>query len=146
MTGLIPWTGIKDLDRFRTEMDRLFDRFFEWRPFERGGEWMPLVDLSETDNEVLVRAEVPGMDAKDIDITLNGRVLTIRGEKKSEHEEKGENFHRMERSYGAFSRSFQLPVDVDPDKVKASYEKGVLTIQLPKTEAQSVKRIEVKTK
>lgn len=148
MLSLIPWHERKELDRFRSEMDRLFDQFFDWRPFRRSfdeGDWTPLVDVSETGKEVIVNAEIPGMDAKDIDISLNGRVLTLRGEKKSNHEEKNENFHRIERRYGAFSRSFELPADVDANKVKATYKDGVLKISLPKTKEQSVKKIEIKT-
>ena len=148
MLSLIPWHERKELDRFRSEMDRLFDQFFDWRPFRRSfdeGDWTPLVDVSETGKEVIVNAEIPGMNAKDIDISLNGRVLTLRGEKKSNHEEKNENFHRIERRYGAFSRSFELPADVDANKVKATYKDGVLKISLPKTKEQSVKKIEIKT-
>ena len=92
----------------------------------------------------MVKAELPGMEARDIDISLNGRILSIRGERKQESEEKGENFHRVERSYGAFSRSLELPTDVDPDKVKASYKRGVLKLNIPKTRKASVKKIEVK--
>jgi HSP20 family protein len=129
-------------------MDGLFDRFFDWRPFDpsiRKSEWMPAIDVSETPKQIVVKAEIPGMEAKDMDISLNGRVLTLKGEKKSEQEEKEENYHRVERRYGAFSRSFELPTDVDANKVKASYKDGVLKLSLPKTKEQSVKKIEIKT-
>jgi HSP20 family protein len=129
-------------------MDRLFDRFFDWRPFDltiREGEWMPAIDVSETGKEIVVKAEIPGMEAKDIDISLNGRVLTLKGEKKTEQEEKEENYHRVERRYGSFSRSFNLPADVDSAKVKATYKDGVLKLNLPKTKEQTVKKIEIKT-
>lgn len=148
MTSLIPWRQRREVDRFRGEIDRLFDEFFAWRPFRRSmeeGDWSPAIDVSETGKEIIVSAEVPGMDAKDIDISLNGRVLTIKGERKQEHEEKEKDYHRIERRYGSFSRSFELPGDVDPNKVKATYKHGVLKLNLPKTEEQSVKKIEVKS-
>ena len=143
MARLIPWREpTKSLEIFRREIDRLFDRFFEVMPFSEQ-EFMPSVDISETDKDVIVQAEIPGIDPKDLDISLNGRLLTIKGEKKSEHEEKKENYHKIERKYGSFSRTLELPVDVDPDKVGATYKDGVLKIVLPKTEAG--KKIEVKT-
>jgi len=147
MLSLVPWHR-RELDRFRGEMDRLFNRFFNLGPSEAGleeGEWMPLVDVSETGKEVLVNAEVPGMDPKDIDISLSGNLLTLKGERKHEEEKKGKSFHRIERSYGAFTRTIQLPAEVDSNKVDASYKDGVLTIRMPKTKEESVRKIEVKT-
>ena len=147
MAGLIPWRGRKEVDRFRGEIDRLFDDFFtrsSFRSFEQG-DWMPAVDMRENEKEVVLHAEIPGMDAKDIDISLNGRVLVMQGEREQEHEEKDKNYHFIERKYGSFSRSLELPADVDGDKVKATYKDGVLTLKLPKTKEQSVKKIEVKT-
>ena len=147
MTGLIPWRGRNEVERFRREIDRLFDDFFTgspFRSFERG-DWMPAVDMSENKEEIVVHAEIPGMDAKDIDISLNGRVLTMKGERKQEQEEKEKNYHRIERRYGSFTRSFELPADVDGNKVKAAYKDGVLTLNLPKTKEQSVKKIKIKT-
>ena len=105
---------------------------------------MPAVDMRENEKEVVLHAEIPGMDAKDIDISLNGRVLVMQGEREQEHEEKDKNYHCIERKYGSFSRSLELPADVDGDKVKATYKDGVLTLKLPKTKEQSVKKIEVK--
>jgi HSP20 family protein len=143
MARLIPWRDpVKSLEAFRREMDRLFDKFFEVMPFS-DQEFVPSVDISETDQDIIVQAEIPGINPKDLDISLNGRLLTIKGEKKSEHEEKKENYHKIERKYGAFSRTLELPADVDPDKVEAVYKDGVLKITLPKTE--SGKKIEVKT-
>ena len=147
MAGLIPWRGRTEVERFRGEMDRLFDDFFSrspFRPLERG-DWMPAVDVSEDQKEIVVHAEIPGMDKKDIDISLNGRVLTIQGERKQEREEKDKNYHRMERKHGSFTRSFELPADVDGDKVEAEYKNGVLQLNLPKTKERSVKKIEIKT-
>ena len=150
MSDLIRWRKGEDwgLTQMRREMDRLFDRFFEAWPFRSTsemGRWMPSVDLSETDKEIIVRAELPGMDPKEIDISLSGNVLSIKGERKHEHEEKKENFHLVERSSGSFSRTLQLPAEVKADKIKATYKDGVLSISLPKTEPETVKKIEVKT-
>ncbi len=142
MTRLIRWREpAKSLETLKREMDRLFDKFFEAIPFSEQ-EFVPSVDISETDQDIIVQAEIPGVNPKDLDISLNGRLLTIKGEKKSEHEEKRENFHKIERKYGAFSRTLELPADVDPDKVEAVYKDGVLKIKLPKIE--SGKKIEVK--
>jgi HSP20 family protein len=138
----------QQLERMGREMDRLWDSFFEDRPTVRGrewmGDWLPSLDLSETKNEFVVKAEVPGMTAKDIDISLNGGVLSIRGEKKQEREEKEENYHFVERTYGSFNRSIRLPGGVHSDKIKASYKDGVLKVTLPKSEEG--KRREVKIK
>jgi HSP20 family protein len=135
------------MTRLRREMDRLFERFFEGWPFMASGgegEWVPSVDVSEKAKEVIVRAEIPGIDPKDIDLSIQGNVLTIRGERKKEETEKGEDFHRVERSYGAFSRSIRLPAEVEVAKVKADYKEGVLRINLPKTKESEVKKIQVK--
>ena len=146
-SSLVPRGRRGELTSFRREMDRFFDRFFEvwpFRPSGEEGEWAPSVDVSETAKDVVVKAEIPGMDPKDIDVSVHGDVLTLRGERKKEQEEKGENFHRIERSYGAFSRSIRLPAEVDVGKVNATYKDGVLKINLPKTKEAAVKKIEVK--
>jgi HSP20 family protein len=145
MSELIPWRG--EMERLRNEMDRLYERLFDWRPLRRfgeAGEW-PSVDMCETEKEILVKADVPGMEAKDIHVSIDGNVLTLQGERKQERAEKGENFHRLERSYGLFSRSITLPAGVAQEKAKASYKRGILTITLPKTGRESVKKIQVKT-
>ena len=145
---LMEWKPFREVSRLRREMDRLWDDYFGagrrgLRPLE--AEWAPAVDVSETAEEVVVKAEVPGMEAKDIDISLSGDILTIKGEKKSEREETKENYHLVERSYGSFSRSLKLPAAVVVDKIEASYQKGVLTISCPKKEEVKPKTIEVKT-
>ena len=148
MAGLLPRREGRELDRLRREMDRLFDRLTEWKPFFlRGeeGQWLPAVDISETAKEVIVRAELPGMELDDIDVSLSGNMLKIQGERKQETEEEDENFHKVERSYGAFVRTIQLPAEVDPDGVKATYKKGVLTVKMPKTKAEAMKKIEIQT-
>jgi len=106
---------------------------------------LPKTDISENENEFLVRAEVPGIDKKDIDITLSDGLLTIKGEKKFENEEKNENYHRRESSYGSFTRSFQLSSEIENDGIEANYRDGVLKITLPKAEAAAPKKIEVKS-
>ncbi|OGK98455.1 MAG: hypothetical protein A3E31_10045 [Candidatus Rokubacteria bacterium RIFCSPHIGHO2_12_FULL_73_22] len=143
MRALAPWTGT---DVFKREMDRLFDRFFEprWDEFELVGEWAPRVDVSETKDAVVVKAELPGMEQKDINVELENQVLTIKGEKHQEKEEKSERFHRMERSWGAFSRTFRLPAAVEGGKVNATFKSGVLTVTLPKAPTAKGTTIPVK--
>jgi HSP20 family protein len=132
----------------RPERD-FFDRFFEdftlpSLPFE-DNEWLPAFDVSETDKELIVKADVPGMDKKDINITVSDGMLTIKGEKKHEEKEENEHYHRVERRYGVFSRTMRLPQEVEADKVDASYKDGVLSIRLPKSEDTEPKKIEIKT-
>lgn len=135
---------------FRSEMNRLFDNFFrgvDIEPFEkRFGAFQPDIDVTETDKEIKVSAELPGMDDKDIDVSLTKDSLTIKGEKKEEKEEKKKDYYRMERSYGSFSRTISLPIEIDADKAKAQFKKGVLTITLPKTTKaiKETKKISVK--
>jgi HSP20 family protein len=121
----------------RREIDSLFDNFFrgfDIEPFEsRMGAFTPQVDVTENDKEIKISAELPGMDEKDIDLSLQNDMLTIKGEKKEEKEDKGKDYYRMERSYGSFIRTIPLPVEVETDKVEAKFKKGVLSITLPKT-------------
>lgn len=133
------------------EIDRLFDEFsrgmpLTWRPAAKGGVDLR-VDVSETDKEIKVTAELPGVDEKDIEVILAGDLLTIKGEKKAEQERKEENYHLIERSYGAFARSLRLPYAVEEKNVQAEFKKGVLTITLPKpAEVQAAaKKIAVKS-
>ena len=143
MKSLMPWTGLTSL---KDEMDRLFDRFTEpkWAEFPALGDWAPSLDLSETKDALMVKLEVPGMDAKDIQISLQESLLTIKGEKKHEKEEKDERYYRMERAYGEFTRSVRLPVAVDGSKVAASFKNGLLTVTLPKTPAAKGSTIPIK--
>ncbi len=139
-----PWKPFTELATFREEMDKMWNRFFgEWSTLEPfRGEWAPFLDVSETKESIVVKAEVPGMEPKDIDISLTNDVLTIKGKKEQDKEESEENFHRIERSYGSFSRSIRLPRGVHSDKIKASYKNGVLKITLPKSE--EAKEIKIK--
>lgn len=135
---------------FRQEFDRLFDDFFTGTGLARtAGQdiaMVPSIDICETEDSLQVKAELPGVDEKDIDVELNGDILSIRGEKKSDREQKEENYHLVERSYGSFARSIRIPFAVDQEKVDASFDKGVLTITLPKPpDAQQLtKKISVK--
>lgn len=136
-----------DFEQMRREMDRLWDSFFERgirRRAEGVGEWYPSLDVAETKNDLVIKAELPGMDPKDIDISLSDGILTIKGEKKQEREEKEEDYHLIERSYGSFTRSVQLPKGVQSDKINASYKNGVLRVTLPKTEEAKKKEIKIK--
>ena len=137
----------REFDRMSREMDRLWNSFSEGGLIKRNDEdgvWLPSLDISETKNDLVVKAELPGMDPKDIDISLSNGSLTIKGEKKQEREEKEENYHFIERSYGSFCRSVRLPKEVKHDKVSASFKDGVLKIVLPKSEEAKKKEIKVK--
>ena len=118
-------------------MDKLMENFFggfDLRPFGRKPEtFTPRIDVVDTDKEIKVSAELPGLDEKDIDVSLTKESLTIKGEKREEKEEKGKDYYRSERSYGSFTRTIPLPLEIDTDKVAASFKKGVLTVTLPKT-------------
>jgi HSP20 family protein len=108
--------------------------------------WAPAVDVSETQHEIVLQAELPGMKKEDIDIQLTGDTLTLRGERKQESSERGEHFHRIERQYGGWQRTFQIEVPLDPQKVTASYEEGVLTVHLPKQESVKPRQIPIEVK
>jgi HSP20 family protein len=128
-------------DRWRRLMVR--DDLFEKDEFPVTGDWVPAVDIVETDNDVVFKAELPGMEAKDVTITVANNVLTLRGARRAETNVKKENFHRMERAYGAFTRSFALPATLDHDRVVAAFKDGLLTITLPKKETVKARTIEV---
>ncbi|MGD8915806.1 MAG: Hsp20/alpha crystallin family protein [Syntrophobacterales bacterium] len=143
---LIPWRGQEELTSFRKEMESLFNRFFGHTSLLRRfrEEWLPTVDFSETKDKLVFKAELPGLDAKDIEVTISGDILTIKGEKKKEQEEEDEHYHSVERYYGSFQRSFPIPPKVKTDKIEAKFAKGVLKITLPKTEEAEKKVINVK--
>ena len=143
MKALLPGNGLTVL---RNEMDRLFDRMWEGDfPGRALGEWTPVLDFSETKDIFLVKMEVPGIDPKDIKISLQDHILTLSGERKKEEEEKDERFYRLERSYGAFTRSIRLPMPVDESKVSAIFKNGVLAISIPKAEASEGIYVPIKT-
>ena len=162
LKALVPWRSHSEtpatrddifapLAAFRREVDRVFDSFlgsFGARDLNNGPDLqsvLPALDITETDKELVVTAEVPGIGEEDVAVTMSGDILTIKGEKKAEHEEKNDDYTYMERRYGTFLRSIRLPFEVK-DEVDAKYDKGVLTIRVPKpAEAQKpVRQIEVK--
>ena len=130
-------------------MNRLFNEFsFDDEPFgllPPSVEWVPSLDLAESEDAVTVKAEIPGIDPKEIEISVNGDTLYLKGERKEEKEEKGKTWHRVERSYGAFTRAVALPAPVKAEKVEATAKDGVLTITLPKSEVCKVRHVPVKT-
>ena len=129
-------------------MDNLWRRFFGEKPLARifTEEWSPTVDILETKDNFIIKADLAGMDEKDVTVSISENVLTIKGEKKKEEEEKDEHHYFCERCYGAFQRSFQLPTNVQGDKVEAASDKGVLNITLPKVEEAKKKEIQIKVK
>lgn len=150
MTLLAPFNG--DLARLRDEMERTFDQFFA-RSFApgmiepkalRAEGWIPAIDVSETDTEVVIRAEIPGIPARDLDISVSGNTLTIAGQKEESSEKKEENFYHCERRFGSFRRSIDLPETVDADKVTAESDNGVVTIHVAKKPGVKPKHVEVK--
>lgn len=138
---------------FYNEIDRLFDNFFsDFGRFpstlfgkDRLGSFSPKIDISEDEKSIDIAAELPGLDEKDIQVSLKDDVLTIKGEKKHEDEKKDKDFYRVERSFGSFERSIRVPQEIDADKIKASFKKGVLKVSLPKNEKakEKARRIEV---
>ena len=144
--ALMKWAPFGELTSFRQEMDRLFERFFGELPSLELPRMAraPRLDMSETKDSLVVKAEIPGLEAKDLDISVSGNTLTIKGEKKQGKEEKDEHRHLIERSYGAFSRMVELTAPVAADKIKATFKNGVLTITLPKTEEAKRKAIPIK--
>ena len=141
LTRRTPNRTVRDLQR---EVDSIFDRFFG-----RGGDddtstvWAPRTDLSETDDAFRIRLDVPWMTKDDIAINLQNNTLTVSGERSSERQKDGEEYVRVERAFGTFHRTFTLPDAVDPDRVEATYDEGVLTINVPKTEKSTRRQIEI---
>ena len=133
---LVRWRPRSYVPSVSNEIDRAFDRMVRnWVSPVSFSEfdWNPVIDVSESDNDFVVKAEVPGVDAKDVDISIDNNNLIISGEKKQEQEEKDRNYYRLERSYGSFRRSFALPADVDVERIKASSKDGVISIVIPKS-------------
>jgi HSP20 family protein len=148
MKSLVRWQPFQDLNSLQRQMNRMLDNFFgrttSLMPFEENlsdWEFGPPVDIYEDDQRLTFKVEVPGIDEKDIKVEFENNVLTVHGERKLEKDMKEENFRRMERHYGAFSRSFTLPSTVDPEKIEADYNHGVLAIQMPKRAGARPKQI-----
>lgn len=154
--ALIPWRnkgregGLAPLTELRQEIDRMFETFSRdpWGSLSEFGwnkSWFPAVDVEENDQEVIVRAEVPGVDPKDLDISVTGNRLTLSGEKKETTERKDKDLYQSETRYGSFSRSVELPSGVDTEQVSAEHANGVVTVRLKKTAAAATKKIQVRT-
>lgn len=143
MRALTPRSGLSTMKR---EMDRFLDRFWEedFPQLPALGEWAPALDVSETKDAIVVKAEVPGADPKDIQLSLQDQTLVLKGEKRHEKEEKDEHYYRAERSYGTFVRAVRLPAAVDGSKVTASFKQGVLVVTLPKAPAAKGSAIPIK--
>jgi HSP20 family protein len=145
--ALARWTPMRTLPAFQEEMNRMFNEFFRGGTGgEQGwvaGAWTPPVDIYDTDDALVLKAELPGVSKDDVSIEVHHNTLTLRGERKHEAEVKEENYHRVERAYGTFQRSFVLPTMVDQDKVQATYQDGVLELRLPKLESAKPRRIAI---
>jgi HSP20 family protein len=147
MKSLIPWRPSM-FEGFREEMDSMLERFFGKSLMEANGgasaAWQPSCDVEETDKEIVVKADLPGVDAKDLDISLRDSTLTIRGEKREEKEEKKKDYQRVERFTGQFYRELALPAEADMEKISASSSNGVVTVTIPKKPGALPKKITVK--
>lgn len=149
MANLTRWDPFKELDELQGRLSALFGRAPIRKDTEREEQmtvvdWAPLVDVVETDKEYLIKAELPEVKKEEVKVTVQDDVLTISGERTREKEEKGKKFHRIERAYGSFSRSFTLPEDADPANVTADFKNGVLNVHIAKSERAKPKSIDVK--
>jgi HSP20 family protein len=143
---IVRWEPFRELSSLQTEMNRLFNAAFDTPTGNGGGgarRWTPAMDLVETDDHFVLRADLPGLTESDVNIELEDNVLTVSGERKAEHEAKGEGFYRVERAFGAFSRSLTLPKGIDPEAVTAGFENGVLEVRVPKPEQRKPRKITI---
>ena len=148
MVQMTRWQPVSELTRLRDQMDRMFEdwpRFFGRRTDEEGlrGAWMPAVDIRESKDAFEVTAELPGVDSKDVDVSVQENTLTIRGERRREEVRENETVHRIEREYGVFERSFTLPRSADAEHIKANYRDGVLSLTVPKREESKPKSLKI---
>jgi HSP20 family protein len=144
--ALIRWEPVRELGTIQNEMNRLFNTFFETPAPGNSGSlrrWVPAMDLVETENDFILRADLPGLTEDDVKIELEDNLLTISGERKTEHEERKEGYYRIERASGSFSRSLTLPEGVDAEAVKASFDHGVLEVRVPKPEARKPHKVSI---
>src|SRR3954453_16940758 len=144
--ALVRWEPVRELNTLQSEMNRLFNTFFESPTPSNGGglrRWVPAMDLVETDEHFILKADLPGLDAGDVNIEVEDNVLTVSGERKVEHETSKEGFYRLERSSGEFRRSLTLPEGVNADAIAASFDKGVLEIRIPKPEQRKPRKVEI---
>jgi HSP20 family protein len=146
--ALVKWDPARELDLLQGDMNRLFDTFFQGRGLNGAAangsrRWIPPMDLAETDEEFVLRADLPGLDREDLEIEVKDNVLTISGERQAEHEDRKEGYHRVERSFGRFSRSLDLPDGIDATAVTAGFERGVLEVRIPKPEERQPTKIQI---
>ena len=146
--ALIRWEPVAELNTIQNEMNRLFNTFFDQpAPTGRSGgagrRWMPAMDLVETADQYVLRADLPGLSDDDVNIQLEDNVLTISGDRKTEHESQQEGYYRLERAFGSFARSLTLPDGVDPDGVQARFDRGVLEIRIPKPEQKKPRQVQI---
>jgi len=148
MTTIVRWDPLKEMTTLQDRMNRVFEE--TWGRTRRAeedyvtGSWMPAVDVRETKEAVEIQAELPGIDPKDVNVSVEGGVLTIKGSRQFEKATEGETYHRVERAYGSFERSFTLPTNVDPEKINAAFRQGLLLLTLPKREEAKPKAISIK--
>jgi HSP20 family protein len=145
--ALIRWEPAREINSLQHEMNRLFSTFFD-APAPSGAaggarRWVPPMDLVETEDHFVLRADLPGLSEADVELSLEENVLTLKGERTIEHEGKGEGFYRLERAAGAFSRSLTLPEGVDGDAITATFDKGVLEVRIPKPEQRKPRRLQI---
>jgi HSP20 family protein len=144
--ALVRWEPVRELTSLQSEMNRLFNTFFDTPTPGNGGagrRWIPAMDLVETDEHFVLKADLPGLTEDDVNIEVEDNVLTVSGERKAEHEDKREGYVRVERSYGAFRRSLTLPEGIDPEAVTASFDKGVLEVRIPKPEERKPRKVAI---
>ena len=143
----VRWNPIREFSVFQNQMNRLFeDAMGTWLGESNGRgntNWVPLADIYENDNDLIAKVELPGVDPNRVDVRVENNVLTIRGERPFDQKVAQENYHRLERSFGTFSRSFALPMTIDADKIHAEYRDGILNLRLPKSERAKPKRIQI---
>jgi HSP20 family protein len=146
--ALIRWEPVAELNTIQTEMNRLFNTFFDQPTNSRGSgagrRWMPAMDLVETEDHYVLRADLPGVADENVDIQLQDNVLTISGERKAEHDAQQGGYYRLERAFGAFSRSLTLPDGVDADAVQANFDRGVLEVRIPKPTQKKPRQVQIK--
>jgi HSP20 family protein len=144
--AIVRWEPLREFTTLQNEMNRLFGSVFD-APAPGNGStlrrWMPAMDLLETDSHFVLRADLPGMSEEDVNIEVEERVLTVSGERKAEHTERKDSYQRIERAFGSFSRSLTLPDGVDPEAVSASFDRGVLEVQIPKPEQRKPRKVSI---
>ena len=146
--ALIRWEPVRELHTMQNEMNRLFNTFFDSPTPSNGGNagvrrWIPAMDVVETEDHFVLRADLPGLSESDVNIELEDNVLTVAGDRKAEHEQRGEGYYRVERAFGSFSRSLTLPEGVDADAIEASFDSGVLEVRIPKPEQQKPRKVQI---